>query len=72
MNDFVKYVTFNLIAYGKMRNSSTDEILSMSQYLQLDKSYAETYAKPVITDEYEYKMFHSTLRNAVNRLDRLH
>lgn len=71
LNDFVKYITFNLIAYGKMRNKSTGDVLSMSQFLQKDKSYAETYAKSVKDSEDEFKMFHNTLRNAVNRYNSL-
>ena len=71
LDDFVAFVTFHLLAFTKMRNTITDQSKSMNQFLQQDKSYLDSYYKFVITKEKEYKTFHNTQRNAVNRFNNL-
>lgn len=71
IEDFIEFVTFHLIVTIKMRNTMSSNKMSMSQYLQQDQTYKESYKKKVITEEKEYKTFHKTLRNAINRFNAL-
>ncbi|MFJ8263019.1 hypothetical protein ACIQ4I_13880 [Rummeliibacillus sp. NPDC094406] len=71
LEDFIEYVTFHLIATSEMRNTMTSKQMSMSQYLQQDKTYKEFYERKAFTEEAEYKAFHNKLRNAINRFNSL-
>jgi len=71
IEDFIQFVTFHLIATFKMRNTLSSTKMSMSQYLQQDETYLKSYKKIAITEEEEYKAFHNTLRNAINRFNTL-
>ncbi|MED1561529.1 hypothetical protein AJ85_17070 [Alkalihalobacillus alcalophilus ATCC 27647 = CGMCC 1.3604] len=71
LEDFMEFVTYHLIAFIKMRNPISSKKMSMNQYLRHDEAYSTSYKKVVITDEEEYKIFHNTLRNAINRFNAL-
>ncbi|WP_342533881.1 hypothetical protein MHB40_03120 [Lysinibacillus sp. FSL K6-0057] len=71
IEDFIEFVTFHLIATIKMRNTMSSTKMSMSQYLQQDETYLNLYKKKVKDEEEEYREFHNTLRNAINRYNTL-
>lgn len=71
LESFHEFITFHLIVKIQFRNELDSGKMSMRQYLQRNATFKKSFDKTVMDDEEEYKLFHSTLRNAVNRYNTL-